>query len=149
MRKPIWLFAVFCSCASSPPPPPADEPADEPTPMVRDEGPAPAPTPNTDNESVGTDDYYLTNRDCRALASAYAKAWESEQMKVLSDKKLDGASHDEAAGEIAQGAEEMRDNWLGECEKTVGTPYRHENLTCAMKAKTMKEFDDCWYGRAP
>jgi hypothetical protein len=149
MRTRAWGLALLvwgCAGATPPPAEPSDDPSTaEPDPVHEPAREAPRDTRPA--AIVGSDDYELSHRDCRALAVAYGRAWMNDELEKLAQRKLEAARHDEAAAEIQQGGAEMRDNWLGECEKTVGSPYRHESLACAVKAKTMKAFDDCWQGR--
>lgn len=154
MRRGAWGLAIcLWGCAHDAPPPaapdggepPASEPARaEPAAPAAREAPPEVPEPTA---TVGSDDYELSHRDCRALARAYGRAWVNDELEKLAALNLEPARREEAATEIDQDGAEMHDNWLRECEKTVGTAYRHESLACAMKAKTMKAFDDCWQGR--
>ncbi len=94
------------------------------------------------------DDYEINHRDCDALAGAYGRAWERDEMKQLNGRKLKKAAFDKAAAEIEGNAGEMKDNWRDECYNTVGTAYLKSRLKCAMRAKSMKRFNDCMDGLA-
>ncbi len=93
------------------------------------------------------DEYELNHRDCDALASAYARSWENDEMVKLDKKNLKPKQHERVAAQIHEGAIEASDNWRSECHKIVGTAMLHSRLSCAAKAKTMQRFNDCWDGK--
>ena len=108
-----------------------------------DDEPAPKPKPKPKDE-----DYEINHRDCDALAGAYGRAWERDEMKKLNEKKLKKAAFDKQAAQLKEHAEGMKDNWRNECYGTVGTAYLRSRLKCAMKAKSMQRFNDCMDGLA-
>jgi hypothetical protein len=125
------------------PSPPSDpEPAG-----VAEDGGGPTVEPATNRDKVREQDYEITHNDCEALAIAYARAWENDEIEKLDEKKLAEKAFQSARDEIETGKQHMHDDWLGECIKTVGTAYLYKNLQCATKARTMQRFDDCWNGK--
>jgi hypothetical protein len=128
-------------------PDPAPAPSPEPEASDDDDedepDPAPKPKPLTQD-----DDYEINHRDCDALAQAYGGAWLRDEMKKLNERKLKKAQFDKAKAQVETDAESMKDNWREECYKTVGTAYLRSRLKCAMKAKSLKRFNDCMDGLA-
>jgi hypothetical protein len=94
------------------------------------------------------DDYEINERDCDALARAYGGAWKRDEFKKLNKKKLSKEKFDAQAAQLEEHATGMADNWRSECYKTVGTAYLRSRLQCALKAKSMKRFNDCMDGLA-
>lgn len=108
--------------------------------------PPPAPTPKGPSNVDDNQDYEITDRDCGALAAAYAEAWRlDETKKIPAGMSPEERSHVE--GELDGSSSEMREQYLGQCRNTVGTAYPYDNLKCAMKAKSMQRFDDCMAGK--
>lgn len=92
-------------------------------------------------------DYEISERDCRALSAAYARSWRNDEFAKVPDG-MAAADRDKAQADIEAGSAEMKDQYLGQCLGTVGTAYPLNNLKCALKAKSMKRFDDCMSGQA-
>jgi hypothetical protein len=107
-----------------------------------DETPAPKPKP-----PPGADDYDLTYSDCRALAATYRGAWLSEELTKLNAKKLNEKAFEKAKAQVEKSAEEAGENWRSACDSIVGSPFLYSRLKCAMKAKAVQRFDDCWDGK--
>jgi len=93
-------------------------------------------------------DYNVTYQDCRALARVYGGAWLSEELQKLNAAKLKKAQFEKAEARIRKDADETREQWLSQCEGIVDTPYPFSRLKCALKARSVKRFDDCWDGKA-
>jgi hypothetical protein len=123
-------------------------PSSDHAPVASDDGDdAPAPTPKPKNEPA-SDDYEITHRDCRALGAAYGNAWLNDEMVKLGKQKLKPADHTRFAEQLQGDAHGMADQYQGECDKTVGTAYLRERLACAVKSKSMSEFNACLDGQA-
>jgi len=147
------LGGLGCSAAppkqaDEPDPIAAPEPVDEPV-ASEDPDPKPVDAPlspepsDTPKPDPGADDYEINIRDCEALARAYAGAWLNDEKATLDKKKLKKEQHDEVMAQIQEDSQGMFDNYLDQCGKTVGTTYLRSQLDCAIKAKTMKKFDEC------
>jgi hypothetical protein len=89
----------------------------------------------------------MTPSDCSALASAYGKAWENDELAKLEKRQLKPKQAEAARAQVEKSAQEARDDWQSECDKTVGSPYLRSRLACAMKAKTVTRFNDCLDGK--
>ncbi len=111
---------------------------------VSDSGPKVEPSPKP---AVREQDYEITYNDCEALAEAYGGAWEHDEMEKLNKKGLPEKQFQGAQAELEAGKQHMQENWLSECQKTVGTAYLYKNLQCATKARTLQRFNDCWEGK--
>jgi hypothetical protein len=109
-----------------------------------EDGPKVEPSPKP---AVREQDYEITYTDCEALAQAYAGAWEHDEMEKLNKKGLPEKQFQAAQEQLQSGKQHMLDNWLSECQKTVGTAYLYKNLQCATKARTLQRFNDCWEGK--
>lgn len=155
------LVASMLLGCSTAPPKQADEPDRFPTPDSVDEpvatddpDPVPVDSPLSPEPSdkptpdPGSDDYEINIRDCEALARAYAGAWLNDEKAELDGKGLKKDQYSKVFAQIQEDSEGMFDNYFDQCGKTVGTSYLHSRLQCAMKAKSMKRFDDCMEGRA-
>ncbi len=105
-------------------------------PQPKEDGPPPS------------DDYDMTYRDCKALAGVYYRAWRKAEMDKLEGKSFKPKLYETAKNNVDKAAQEAGDNWLQECEGTVGTPYLYSRLKCALKAKTVDGFNDCLDGKA-
>ena len=156
----ILVASTCVGCSTAPPkqanepdpismPDPVDDPVatEDPDPVPIDSplSPEPSDKPKPD---PGSDDYEINIRDCEALARAYAGAWLNDEKTALDDKGLNKAQYDKVFAQIQEDSEGMFDNYFDQCGKTVGTTYLHSRLQCAIKAKSMKRFDDCMEGRA-
>jgi hypothetical protein len=124
----------------SPPPDPKPQPGDDDD---DGDGEDPDPSPKPKPPSAA-DDYEIQHTDCDALALAYGRAWENDELKKSGDKKLTNAQIDA----LKRNAEEASANWQSECYKTVGTAYLRERLKCAVKAKSLERFNGCMDGTA-
>ncbi|MBW2455553.1 MAG: hypothetical protein JRI68_13620 [Deltaproteobacteria bacterium] len=157
------LYLAACSGAQSKPeddldPPPTDDSIDSPKDpemkVVRN-GPEDEPgdersdEPKPDKDGPApSDDYDMTYRDCKALAGTYYRAWRKAEMDKLEGKNFKPKLYETAKKNIDKAAQEAGDNWLKECEGTVGTPYLYSRLKCALKAKTIDRFNECLDGKA-
>ncbi len=152
------LYLVACS-GSQPKPqddfePPTDEPTEpatnfEPTDDPADEpGDEPTNDPPPKKAQPASDDYDITYRDCQALAGTYSRAWERVEREKLEKKNFKPKLYDTALKNVQKAAQEAGDNWLEECAGTVGSPFLYSRLKCALKAKTVERFNDCWDGKA-
>lgn len=119
-----------------------DAPEDEPGDESEDE-----PEPDTDAPAP-SDDYDMTYRDCKALAGTYYRAWRKAEMDKLEGKSFKPKLYETAKKNVDKAAQEAGDNWLKECEGTVGTPYLYSRLKCALKATTIDRFNECLDGKA-
>ena len=157
-RLPVRSYALIvalglggCGGApSSPPPEPSPEPdaapaAVEPDRAVTDT-PDPAPAPRAPSNVENNQDYEISDRDCRTLAAAYAEAWRLDEIEKI-PAGMSPSQRDEVDSDLATSSTEMREQYLGQCQNTVGTAYPYDNLKCAMKAKSMQRFDDCMAGK--
>jgi hypothetical protein len=93
-------------------------------------------------------DYEVGYGDCKALAGQYRRAWEMDEFKKLEKQTLNEKQRAQAESNVRKASQEAGDNWLSACEGLVGSPYPRDRLDCAMKAKSVKVFDDCWDGKA-
>ncbi len=93
------------------------------------------------------DDYDMSYNDCKVVAETYGHAWLNDELKKLEGKKLGEKLRKRAEGNTRKAGQEVQDNWLSECHKIVGSPFIRKRLVCASKARTVKRFDDCWYGK--
>lgn len=154
------VASALLGCSAAPPkqanepdpistPDPNDDPVEtddpDPVPVASPLSPKPSDKPTPD---PGSDDYEINIRDCEALARAYAGAWLNDEKAELDDKGLKKAQYDKLWSQIQEDSQGMFDNYFDQCGKTVGTTYLHSRLKCAIKAKSMKRFDDCLEGRA-
>lgn len=130
---------------AGPAPSPSPAPA-EPEPEI-DEAPAPDPPrpkgPSTVDDNT---DYEIGERDCRALAAAYAESWRLDELAKV-PAGMSSSERSEVESQLEGSSKEMREQYLGQCRSTIGTAYPYDNLKCAMKAKSMKRFDDCMAGK--
>ncbi len=117
-------------------PEPADDPADDPVDEPTDDPPPKKAEP-------ANDDYDMTYRDCQALAGTYGRAWERAEREKLEKKNFKPKLYETALKNVQKAAQQAHDNWLQECEGTVGSPFLYNRLKCALKAKTVERFNDC------
>jgi hypothetical protein len=153
------LFALCLGCASSPPPEPrgepeapaageepaAAEPAPEPDPAAaapRADGPkttgdAPPSRPNS---------YEITNRDCDALGDRLAEVTRSDQSAEISPR-LSKAQRDQTEAANAEVSRKVGERWAESCRRSLVGGYTDEgSLKCAMRARSVKAFDECLNG---
>ena len=161
----VWLAALAClgaggalGCSGSKPPPKSESDWSSPSDDALDDGdvadpgadePRAAPEEPDDRPppTRPEEDYDITQRDCDALAQAYNNAWLNDETVKLADKKLKQKQYDEALAQLHSLADEAREQWYGQCEGIVGTAFLRSRLACAMKAKTLTRFNDCWDGK--
>lgn len=129
-------------------PDPAPAPAaTDPEPEVAETAePEPEPGPREPSNVDNNQDYEIADRDCRALAKAYARSWRLDELKKV-PSGLTADQRTEVENDLETSSSEMREQYLGQCRNTVGTAYPIDNLKCAMKAKSMQRFDDCMAGQ--
>lgn len=152
MALAVGLNLVGCGGS----PPPAEEttpqPAAEPSPAPAEPEAADAPEPAAPSTPKGPStvdnntDYEIGERDCRALAAAYAESWRLDELAKV-PAGMSPSERTEVENELDGSSKEMREQYLGQCRNTIGTAYPYDNLKCAMKAKSMKRFDDCMAGK--
>lgn len=124
--------AVHATAEPSDPPEPTPEPA-PPAEPKKDDRPAP----------VG-DDYIMSHSDCEALAGAYQRAWQNDELAKLQGDTLSA----QARANVEAAAKQGGDSWLASCRGIVGSPQVRDNLGCALKAKSIERFDKCMAGLA-
>jgi len=156
------LCLAACSGAQNksqddPEPSLADEPTDSDSPpemkVVKgdsdsDDEESSDDSPSKKDELPPSDDYDITYQDCKELAGVYYRAWRKPELEKLEAKNFKPKLYETARKNVEKAAQEAGDNWLKECEGTVGTPYLYSRLKCAMKAKTVERFNDCLDGKA-
>jgi hypothetical protein len=128
------------------------DPTDDPDPV---DAPDPDPKPVADplSSSSGSsdpenDDYEISYQDCRALGSAYGRAWLGDERTKLDAKKLKQAQYDKVYEQLRDDSKGMAQQYQGECDKTVPSAYLRSRLKCALKAKRMQRFNDCMDGKS-
>ncbi len=128
--------------STDPDPAPSDP---DPEPAGDDDDDEPKPKPKRITQD---DDFEINHQDCDALAGAYGRAWENDEMKKLNERKLEKKALDKAATEVKKGGQDMKANRRDECYNTVGTAYLRSRLKCTMKAKSLERFNNCMDGLA-
>jgi hypothetical protein len=152
------LYLAACSGSQPKPNDDFEPPMDEPTEPAMDPEPGddpgddpvdePSEDPPPKKAQPANDDYDMTYRDCKTLAGTYQRAWERVEREKLDKKNFKPKLYDTALKNVQRAAKEAGDHWLAECEGMVGSPYLYSRLKCALKAKTVERFNDCWDGKA-
>jgi hypothetical protein len=93
------------------------------------------------------EDYEVTHTDCLALADVYRAAWLRDERIKLDKQKFDAKLRARAEKNLEAAADKGSDNWLSQCRGVVDSPYPRSRLDCAVKARTVTRFNDCWEGR--
>jgi hypothetical protein len=166
------LAAALVSLAGCSPAKPADAPEGSSEPAAKDkpesEGPkagneeaATRPAAETGGEhehaappksdvdrSMSLDTYEMTPSDCNALGRHYGDVARSDQMVGLSPK-LSEAQRSATAAQIDKVVGTLEGRWTDGCHASlVNKAVDHDNIKCALAAKTVKDFDVCLNGAA-
>jgi len=145
-------------CGSSTPPAESAErpveteavsaPAEEAQTSKNEADPAPAqpaPVATTNAQSI-PDSHDITNGDCDALGSQLATATRADQVAAL-DAKLSAAQRSQAQESIDAVSRKVGEKWTETCRRSlVGGATDGAALKCALRAKTVKAFDECLNG---
>ncbi len=151
MRRSILLLLTTISFAcSSPgkPPEAAPEPSAAATasspPDQTAEPPPPASTAKPrDKRADVPDDHDLTNRDCADLGRQLGEVTKADLMAGLSPK-LSAKQKSQAEANIDAAVAKSSSQWIEHCQSTlVGKTVERERIVCAMRAKSVKTFDNC------
>lgn len=148
-----WIAACIVGMGcSSPPPPPPEEPSIPEEPVEKETwGPepeepppeAPAPAPTSGEGELLPDEHDISVADCRLLAAQYADVTRADQVAALKPG-LTEAQKAQATANIDSVASKMEEKWSQSCEENlVNKVMAPEALKCALKAKTVAEFDGC------
>jgi hypothetical protein len=157
-RFPLALAALLAGCAGSPPKP-AEEPRDPVASSADGAAPAPpasppegdrAPSGGVDDAKPGRprdatvpDDYALTAADCDALGAQYGAAMRNDQVVALSPK-LSAAQRTQVEANIDKVVTKLATQWSEGCTRgLVGKVVERKVLSCALDAKTVKDFKAC------
>jgi len=154
---------ALAGCGGGTPPP--DDPTDKADTMAPDEGRE--THGSTETEPVAdepkalsygakkttdpgvADDYTLTQKDCVELGKQYVVVQKADQMAQL-NPKLSADQKATAEKNIDKVVQPMGDRWADGCiSSLVGNVAERKRLECAMRAKTVKAFDDCLNGEMP
>jgi len=124
-------------------------PADHPTP---DADPpavsalATAPKPSGVPAGLAMDTYELTPSDCDALGRHYGEVAKADQVAQLSPR-LNEAKRAATVEQIDKVVGKLSDTWTNTCQTTlVNRAVDHDHITCALKSKSVHEFDVCLNG---
>ena len=123
--------------------------ASEATHTERDREPAqPSPVATTNAQSI-PDSHDITNGDCDALGDQLKAATRADQLATL-DAKLSAAQRSQAEESINTVSVKVGEKWTESCRRSlVGGATDSGSLKCALRAKTVKAFDDCLNGPVP
>jgi hypothetical protein len=95
------------------------------------------------------DDYSLTAGDCAELGRKLADLIRSDARAAL-DPKLSAKQREQGEASIDRAAEHREREWLDTCRGSlVGKIVDRTALQCAMRAGTVKAFDECLNGPPP
>jgi len=131
------------SAAPSEPAPKWNEPAPDEPPPAEEQA---SSSGGDDEVKLLPESYDISIGDCRLLARTYGAATRSDEGAKLSPK-LKEEKREKAKAAIAKAADKLEQRWFDSCaESLVGMTRDRESLNCAIKAKTVKEFDVCLNG---
>ncbi len=151
----LLATVAVCGCTPNKPAKRAEPATVAATPTVEEEEeqlvktatPASTTTSKPKRPAAVPDDYEMSYRDCKVVAETYGNAWLKDELEKLQNKKMGDKLRQRAENNTRKAAQEVEANWLSECNKIVGSPFIRKRLVCASKARTVKRFDDCWYGK--
>ena len=159
----LGAVAVFLvACSSSPPPAVPAEPVAEPerstTPAEQEpetDGAAVAtepetqPEPPTDAAPKRAEPREITPRDCDGLGDQLARVTLNDALAELSPK-LSSEKRRQAEEGFSEVAQKVGERWAASCRGSlVGGFTDDASIKCAMRSKTVAEFDGCINGPAP
>ena len=108
-----------------------------PTEGVKDAKPA------RSRDATVPDDYSLTEGDCDALGKQYGVAMRNDQVVAL-NPKLSAAQRTQAEANIDKVVTKMATQWSEGCAHNLaGKVVDRKALTCALDARTVKDFKAC------
>lgn len=99
--------------------------------------------PSRPRDATVPDDYSLTEGDCEALGKQYGVAMRNDQVVAL-NPKLSAAQRTQAEANIDKVVTKMATQWSEGCANNLaGKVVDRKALTCALDARTVKDFKVC------
>lgn len=153
--------ALLVACSSNTPPPVTPEPTpSEAAPAATTEAPAeelaneeppppPPPAEPADAAPKRVEPREITPRDCDALGQQLARVTLSDQLAALPEK-LSAEKRRATEESFTEVANKVGERWADSCRGSlVGGFTDDASVKCAMRSKTVREFETCINGPAP
>lgn len=155
--------ALLIACSSSAPlpvtpepspteAPAASEPVAEDSPPVEPEPEAPPAPPSdkpVDAAPKRVEPREITPRDCDALGQQLARVTLSDQLAALPEK-LSAEKRRQTEEAFTEVAGKVGERWSESCQRSlVGGFTDDASVKCAMRSKSVSEFENCINGPAP
>jgi hypothetical protein len=150
----LAAIAALSACSPSQPPETPAPPTSTAEPAAAAPTPEPAPTTTAmpgavvKSDAPSTEVYELTPSDCDALGRQFGVVQRADQMAALSPK-LTAKQRAATAEQIDRVVGKLEESWTQSCQSSlVNKGVEHESITCALAAKTVRQFDVCLNGEA-
>lgn len=156
------VAVLLVACSSSPPPVVPSEPeatpeqpvastTSEPEAAAPTDAPEPEPTAEAPADAAPkrAEPREITPRDCDGLGDQLARVTLKDALAELSPK-LSAEKRRQAEEGFSEVAQKVGERWAASCRGSlVGGFTDDASIRCAMRSKTVAEFDGCINGPAP